>query len=83
MRRALVRGGLPLALARPLALPLSRSVQAYPPALPPLPLAVPPSRRVEEEEGAPVFTLTLEAEQLGRLRARQQSATSDEEAARF
>jgi len=38
---------------------------------------------VEEEEGAPVFTLTLEAEQLGRLRARQQSATSDEEAARF
>ena len=81
MRRALVRGGLPLAL--PLALPLSRSVEAYPPALPPLPLAVPPSRCVEEEEGAPVFTLTLEAEQLGRLHARQQSATSDEEAARF
>ena len=38
---------------------------------------------MEEEEGAPVFTLTLEGEQLGRLRARQQSATSDEEAARL
>jgi hypothetical protein len=38
---------------------------------------------VAEEEGAPVFTLTLEGEQLGRLRARQQSAASDQEAARL